>query len=72
MASMVVTACLPTADTGVTQERIGAAVDVHGAGAAEAHAAAELGALQIQLVAQHPQERRVAVDVHCARLCRSH
>jgi hypothetical protein len=34
-----------------------------GAGAAERHAAAEFRAGHTQHVAEHPQERRVAVDV---------
>ena len=41
----------------------GGAVDMHRAGAAERHAAAELGAGHAEHVAQHPQERRVAVDI---------
>src|SRR5258705_12967706 len=39
------------------------AVDMHGAGAAERHAAAELRAGHAEYVAQHPEERRVAVDI---------
>src|SRR5262249_29279369 len=34
-----------------------------GAGAAERRAAAELRALQAQMIAQHPEERRVGLDV---------
>ena len=40
------------------------AVDVHGAGAAGRDAAAELGAGQLEMLAQHPQQRRVAVHSH--------
>jgi hypothetical protein len=56
---MVVTLRVPTADSGVTQLRVGCAVDLHGAGAAQGHAAAELGAGQLQVAAQHPQQRGV-------------
>ena len=48
---------------GVTQERRGGAVDMHGAGAAQRHAAAELRAGHAEHVAQHPEQRRVAVDI---------
>src|SRR5258705_6210812 len=41
----------------------GDAVDVHGAGAAQCHAAAELRAGHAEHVAQHPQEWDVAVDI---------
>src|SRR5262245_6787954 len=41
----------------------GDAVDMHGAGAAQRQAAAELGAGHAEHVAQHPEERRVAVDI---------
>ena len=40
----------------------GLAVDVHGAGAAGRHAAAELGAAQVEHVTQHPQQRHRRVD----------
>src|SRR5262249_12029877 len=43
------------------------AVDMHGARAAQRHAATELGAGHAEHVAQHPQERRVAVDVDAVR-----
>src|SRR5262249_20688091 len=46
----------------------GRAVDMNRAGAAEAHAAAEFAALQIKLVTKNPEERRIALDIHCARL----
>ena len=39
------------------------AVEVNGAGAAEAAAAAELGADQIEVIAQHPEQRRFRIDV---------
>src|SRR5262249_45935372 len=41
----------------------GVAVDMHRAGTAQRHAAAELGARHAEHVAQHPQERGVAVNV---------
>jgi hypothetical protein len=41
----------------------GDAIDMHGAGAAQRHAAAELRAGHAEHVAQHPQERRIAVDI---------
>src|SRR5262249_4540454 len=41
----------------------GDAVDMHSAGAAERPAAAELRAGHAEHVAQHPQERGVAVDI---------
>jgi hypothetical protein len=49
-------------DRGQAGARRGA-VDVHGAGAALAHAAAVLGADQAERVAQGPQQRRVGFDV---------
>ena len=44
------------------------AVDTHGAGAAGGDAAAELGAGQVEHVAQHPQQGhgRVGIDLHRA------
>ena len=60
---MVVTCFAPTLSTATRQERIGDAVDVHGAGAALGDAAAELGAGQAERVAQHPQQRRVGLDI---------
>ena len=63
----------PTFDAGNTAPADGAdgrhagtgrpAVPVHRAGAAQRHAAAELGAAEAERVAQHPQERRVGVHV---------
>ena len=55
---------------GVMQERVGDAVDMHGAGAAQRHAAAELRAGHAEHVAQHPEQRRVAVDIDAVRACR--
>src|SRR5271165_2910803 len=40
---------------------------MHGAGAAERHAATELRAGHAQAVAQHPKERSVAVDIDAVR-----
>ena len=48
-----------SADSGSLHERVGCAVDVHGAGAAQRHAAAVLGAGEVQVVAQDPEQRRV-------------
>ena len=36
---------------------------MHRAGAAKSRAAAELAALQIQFVPQHPKQRHVAIDI---------
>src|SRR5882724_916349 len=41
------------------------AVDVHGAGAAERHAAAELSAGHAEHFAQHPQKRSVTINIDC-------
>src|SRR6516162_10839811 len=41
----------------------GGPVEMHGAGAAERHAAAELRAGHAEHVAQYPEKRRVAVDI---------
>ena len=60
---MVVTVWSPTALTGVLAGAHRLAVEVHGAGAAQGHAAAELGAGEAQRVAQHPQQRRFRIDV---------
>ena len=46
----------------------GDAVDMHGAGAAQRHAAAELRAGHAEHVAQHPEQRRVAVDIDAVSL----
>src|SRR6266480_426058 len=42
------------------------AVDVHGTGAAQRHAAAELGAGELQVIAEGPEERHVRIDVQLA------
>ena len=39
------------------------AIDVHGAGAALRDAAAVFGAGQAERVAQHPQQRRIGIDI---------
>jgi hypothetical protein len=41
----------------------GAAVDMQGAGAAQRYAAAEFRAGHAEPVAQHPEQRRIAVDI---------
>ena len=56
---MVVTDLPATAPIGSTQQRVADAVDVHGAGAAERHAAAVLGARQAELVPEHPEQGHV-------------
>ena len=60
---MVVTAALPTSEIGGDAGAHRRAVDMHGAGAAEAAAAAEFGAFQIDGVAQDPEQRRVVIDI---------
>ena len=62
--------CLDRRDLGVADAVDGGdagtggdAVDMHGAGAAERHAAAELRAGHAEHVAQHPEKWRVAVDI---------
>src|SRR5215468_3889996 len=42
----------------------GDAIDMYGAGAAQGHAAAELRAGHAENVAQHPEQRRIAVDIN--------
>ena len=46
------------------QERTGRALEVHGAGAALADAAAELGSLEVEDVAQDPEQGHVRGRVH--------
>jgi len=41
-------------------------VDVHGTGAAQRHAAAELGAGELQMIADGPQERHLRIDIQLA------
>ena len=45
------------------------AVEMHRAGAAQADAAAEFGAGQLEMLANHPQKRRVAIGVDLAPVC---
>src|SRR3954447_1324800 len=45
----------------------GRTVEMHGAGATQRHAAAELRAGHAEHVAEHPQQRRVAIDVDAPR-----
>ena len=63
---MVVIFLPAAADTGVTQERLRRAVQVHGAGAALRDAAAELGAGEAEQVAQHPEQGHVGRRIHVA------
>jgi hypothetical protein len=44
------------------------AIEVHGAGATQRLAAAEFGAGHPQHVAQHPEQRRIAIDIGRVRL----
>ena len=64
MPSSVVTSFCPTALTGVMQERIGLAVHDDRAGAALAQAAAEFGAAEFEIVAQHVQQRSGGIYVY--------
>ena len=75
--STVVTFLPTTKDSGRSHEAIGAAVDQHEAGAALAAAAAEAGADEAEVVAQHVEQRRVgrrvdfathAVDFNVSRM----
>ena len=63
---MVVMRDAPTEAIGIWQARIGSAVHMHRAGAALRRAAAELGALEVERVAQHPEQRGFAVDIDAA------
>ena len=58
----------PTEFIGTWQERVGHAVDVHGAGAALGDAAAVLRAGHAERVAQHPEQRGVGFDVYVVSL----
>ena len=58
---MVTTLASPTEEIGVTQERIGNAVDMHGAGAALRQAAAELRVVQAEIVPQCIEQRHVRI-----------
>ena len=57
------------ADTGSTQLRFAVAVDVHRARAAKRLAAAELAARHSQVIAQHPQQRRIRLGVGLLHSC---
>ena len=60
---------LPTAaDAGRAQDFDGLTVDVHRAHAALRDAAAVLRAGQPEVVAQHPEQRRFRLHIHCVRL----
>ena len=59
-----------TVETGRTQAARRHAIDVHGAGAALRDAAAVLGAGQPELLAQHPQQRRIGFGIEACVLCR--
>ena len=61
IASMVMIFFPATDEAGVMQHRL--SVHVDRTGAAQRHAAAELGAGHVEVVAQHPEQRRVAVGV---------
>ena len=54
--------------TGVTHENTALAVDHHRAGAALAEAAAELRAVQLEVVAQHVEQRRLGIGVDLVAL----
>ena len=62
------TLALPTADTGVTQERIGCAVEMHGAGAALREPAAEMRIVEADVVAQRVEQRHVGIGIDGVRL----
>ena len=49
-------------------ERVGLPFEMDRAGAAQRHAATELRAGHAQHIAQHPEERRVVVDIDAVRL----
>ncbi len=59
-----------TVPTGIAQERCDLAVDVHGAGAALRDTAAVLGAGETDLLADHPQQRGVGLDLRRHGFCR--
>ena len=46
----------------------GLAVDVHRAGAAQAGAAAEFGARELEVLAHHPEQWRVGLSLDARRL----
>src|SRR6266851_461264 len=47
-------------------------VNMHGAGAAERHAATELGAGEVQGIAEHPEQGHLGAYLHCLRLAVQH
>ena len=61
---MVVISAPATRDTGVAAGARRRAVHVHRARAALADAAAELRSLEIEHVAQHPEQRHIGRDIH--------
>ena len=65
---MVVISRAATAPSLVMHDRAGCAVDQHRAGAATALAAAVLGAGQAEVVAQHAEQRPIAIGVDADRL----
>ncbi len=65
----MVTMCLPSSTCiGVEQDRIGGALEMHGAGTARADAAPELGAGEAEFVAEVPEEGHGSVAVEGATL----
>ncbi len=60
---MVVTAWLPTCETGNMAGAHGHVAEVDGAGAALGDAAAVLGADEVEVVTQHPKHGRGGVNV---------
>lgn len=67
IASIVVIALAPILSTGVWQERAGWPSRCTVIGAAQSLAATKLGPGHAEHVAQHPQERSVAVDIDLMR-----
>jgi hypothetical protein len=53
-----------TAETWARRERVAQAIDVDGACSAQPHAAAILGAVQVEGIAPDPEERRVGAHIH--------
>ena len=66
-STVVIVAARRATEIGMRQEKTALAVDQHRAGAALAEAAAELGAVERQVVAQHVEQRRVGVGVDLVR-----
>ena len=61
-------AAVAAATIGVRQEKTGSPSTMHRAGAALAEAAAELGAVERQIVAQHVKQRRVRIGIDRMRV----